>query len=431
LRVADKCVPVYGEDIQRIVAEKDAFQWELITRNVDLQQIPQENITKFVSDIRQSGRVKDSIKEKSDIEILEHYNLLFEGKLTNLGVLWIGTAAQRARLAYPITVQYIVYNVAEEKVRKYVWDDYSLNPKEMLYSIEKEAVELTYFHEFPDGLFRKQVRHYPQEVIRELLINAFAHKSYLISADIFIQVYPDRMTITSPGSLPLGITKDNILQHTPQRRNPHFIKIFQDLDLMEGEGSGYDLICLKLSVSAKRFPIIDADFNSVAVTLESKIVDLDALQLIDYISQHYQLTTRNLIVLGIIAQKQKIFSTELIKYLQLSEDERLKHWVLALTEQKILLTHGIKKGTAYIINPKLLAGLKINAKPNLITMEPHRLKALIVEDLKIYPRSKSAEIQERIKDIPIKEIRRALIKMEKEKTIISEGAKKSKVFLLP
>ncbi|MDR2146761.1 MAG: putative DNA binding domain-containing protein [Tannerella sp.] len=429
MRIADKCVPVHGEDIQRIAAEKDTFQWELINRNVDLQLIPQENIAKFVADIRQSDRVKDSVKEKSDIEILEHYNFIEDKQLNNLGILWLGTASQRARLAYPITVQYIVYNANGEKIRKYTWDDYAQNPKELLYSIEKEAIELTYFYELPDGLFRKQVRHFPKEVIRELLINAFAHKSYLISTDIFIEVYPDRMTISSPGSLPIGITKYNIL-HERNRRNPHLVKVLHDLKLMEAEGSGYDMIYEKLTVDAKELPVIDSDFNKVTVSLNSKIVDIDALNLITYILDHFQLSGREEIFVGIVARHKKILATELVKILQLPEEERLRSWYTRLREQQIIKTQGEKKGTAFIINPKLLSDSKLNIKPTLKTIEPHRLKALIVEDLRIHPRSKSSEIQERIVDIRIEEIRRILKSMEKEGLISSEGYKYSKIYLL-
>ena len=91
---------------------------------------------------------------------------------------------------------------------------------------------------------------------------------------------------------------------------------------------------------------------------------------------------------------------------------------------------GEKKGTAFIINPKLLSDSKLNIKPTLKTIEPHRLKALIVEDLQIHPRSKSSEIQERIHDISIEEIRRILLSMEKAKTILSEGSKRYKVYVL-
>ena len=122
----------------------------------------------------------------SDPEILEHYNLVDNEKVTNLGVLWLGNAKQRSRISFPITVQYIVYNHLEQKVRKVEWHDNTLNPKDLLLAIEDEATELCYSHEFPDGLFRKQIRHYNPKVLRELLLNAFAHKSFTISNDIMI-----------------------------------------------------------------------------------------------------------------------------------------------------------------------------------------------------------------------------------------------------
>jgi len=429
LRIADKCLPVHGEDIQRIAAEKDAFQWELITRHADLQQIPQHNIAQFVADIRQSDRVKESIKEKSDIEILEHYNLIEGSQLTNLGILWLGTASQRARLAYPITVQYIVYNANGDKVRKYTWDDYAQNPKELLYSIEKEAIELTYFHELPDGLFRKQVRHYPKEVIRELLINAFVHKSYLISADIFVEVHPEKMAITSPGGFPLGVTKYNIL-HERNRRNPHLVKILHDLKLMEAEGSGYDMIYEKLVIDAKALPVIDSDFNKVTVSLQSKIVDLDALNVVNYILNHFQLSGREEIFIGIVAQHKKILATELVKILQLPEEERLRSWYTRLREWKILKTQGEKKGTAFIINPKILSDSKLNIKPSLRTIEPYVLEELIKTDLRNYPNSPISEIHDRIKDIDFKEIRRTVYRLLTRGSLISFGPKKLRKYKL-
>lgn len=422
IRIADKCEPVHGEDLQRIVAEKDAFQWELVSKNIPLNVIPADNIAKLTQDIRQSDRVKDSVKEKSEIEILEHYNLVNNQQLTNLGVLWLGTAQQRSKLSYPITVQYIVYDALEQKTRKYIWDDYSLNPKELLYAIEKEAVELNYSYEFPDGLFRSQVRHYPKEVIRELLINAFAHKSYLISADISIEVYHNSLRITSPGSLPLGVTSNNIL-HEKHRRNPHLIKLLHDLKLMEGEGSGYDLIYEKLSADAKPFPIIESDFNKVSVLIESKIVDIEALRLTDYITQHFQLTQREKIVVGIVARHQKILSTELTKILQLSEEDRLRSWYFKLVEKNILLKHGKGKGNAFLINPKLLSGSKLNIKPTLKTIEPYVLEQLILTDFQNFPNSSIGNIQKRIVDIPKKELQKIIYSLVEQGKLIGKGSR--------
>jgi ATP-dependent DNA helicase RecG len=429
IRVADKCEPVRGEDLQRIVAEKDAFQWELVKRNVTIDEIPKSNISKFIENIKASDRIKDSVREKSDFEILEHYHLMENGILTNLGVLWLGKANQRARLSYPITVQYIVYDAMENKTRKYLWDDYEMNPQEMLNAIEKEAVELNYSYEFPDGLFRSQVRHYPKEVIRELLVNAFAHKSYLISSDITIQVYPDKMRISSPGSLPIGINSDNIL-HQKHRRNPHLVKLMHDLKLMEAEGSGYDLIYEKLSADAKPFPVIESDFSKVSVTIESRIVDMQALRLTDYISKHYQLTQRERILVGIVARHKKILSTELTKILQLSEEERLRNWYSKLLDKGILLTHGKGKGNAFLINPKLLSDSKINLSPSLKTVEPYVLEQLVLTDIKNYPNSTIGDIDRRIKDIPKKELQKVIYKLVKKGDIYSEGSKTYRKYYL-
>jgi ATP-dependent DNA helicase RecG len=221
MRVSDNCFPVSGDELTHLAAEKNAFQWELVSsKSVSTSTINPENIKQFADDIRNSDRVKNHVKQLTDIEIIEHYNLSDGNYLTNLGILWLGNALLRSRIAYPITLQYIVYDDYENKIRKESWHDNTLNPKALLFDIEQEAKELKYFHEFPNGLFRKRIHHYDPRVIRELLINAIAHKTYTVSGDIFIEVYPDRLEIKNPGKLPLGITKENIL-HQQHRRNPH------------------------------------------------------------------------------------------------------------------------------------------------------------------------------------------------------------------
>lgn len=429
VRIGDKCLPARSEDITRLASEKDAFQWELQPRNLTYTDIPQENIEWFADQIRNSDRVKKNIKDLTDIEIIEHYNLLYQGKITNLGVLWLGNKSQRSRLVYPLTIQYIVYDELEKKIRKEDWQDYSKNPKELLLEIEKEAIELTYFDEFPQGLFRNKIRHYDDRLVRELLINAIAHKSYTISGDIFIKVYPDRLEVTNPGGLPLGITKDNIL-HETQRRNPHLIRILHDLKLMEGEGTGYNLIYEITSRDSKAFPIPISDFNSTSVTQYSKILDEEVILLVDFIAKNYQLSQKEFIVLGIIARQKKILATQLTKELQLTDEDRLRSYVSKLIEKAIIISDGQKKGTAYLINPKLIANSKINIKPSLKAIEPHRLKALIEEDLKLYPNSKSSDIQKRISDLPIEDIRKCITILLKEGVILSSGQKKGKTYFL-
>jgi len=383
IRISDNCFPVNSEELTNLAAEKTAFQWEIISpQKISISQIEEQEILNFLTDIRKSDKVSDFIKNKEDVEVLQFYQLISpENILINLGVLWLGTPAQRARLSYPITLQYIVYNDREEKIRKKEWHFHLHNPKELLQDIEKEAVELTYSTEMPDGLFRKSVRQYPKEVVRELLINAIAHKKFTISGDIFIEVYPDRMVITNTGSLPLGITKDNIL-HERNRRNPHLIQTLSDLKLMEGEGSGYDLVFEKLVRDAKPLPVIESEFTKVSVTVFSGSIDQEVISILDYIDKHYQLTQKEYITLGIVATEKKILSTQLASKLQMSQEDKMKTWIGSLIEKGILITRGIKKGTEYLLNHEIFSQAKLDIKPSLKTIEPYVLENLIMEDLR-------------------------------------------------
>lgn len=428
-RVGDECVSVGGVDLTRLAAEKGAFQWELVTLKAHITQIDPVRIDVFLQDIRSSDAVSNFIKELGDIEILEYYKLVDDGFMTNLGILWLGDFKQRSRLSYPLTVQYIVYNDNEEKIRKEEWTLNQLNPKELLMEIEKKATELTYSYELPDGMFRKKVRHYPAEVIRELLVNAFVHKSFTISGDIFINVFPNRLIIKYPGGLPLGITKENIL-HQVQRRNPHLIDTFKALKLMESEGSGYDLIFEKLSKDGKQYPEIESDINATSVTVYSNIIDPEILEIIDYITQHYQLSQKEMIALGAITRHKKVSGHDLSKILQLTNDERLRDWISKLIDRKIIVSEGKTKGVMYQVNPKLLGSIDHNLKPSLKTMEEHKVKALILEDLRVHPKSKSSDVHRRLDDLDVAYVRKVIYKLRDEGQIEGEGARKNCTYSL-
>lgn len=428
VRVGDECVGIKGEELTRLAHEKGAFQWELVVTKTHISQIEAENIAKFLNEIRTSDRVSEFIKNQIDTDILEYYKLIDEDYLTNLGILWLGNFKQRSKLNYPITVQYIVYDEDERKIRKVDWNLNQFNPKELLLEIEKEAVELNYSFELPDGMFRKQIRHYAKDVVRELLVNAFVHKSFTISGDIFILLYKDRLEIKNPGGLPLGVTKDNIL-HQVQRRNPHLIDTFKALKLMESEGSGYDLIYEKLSLDGKLYPRIENDINFVKVTIYSNIIDNDILQIIDYLAKHYQLNQKEIITLGAVVRNKKISGFELSKLLQLGDD-KLRQWIDNLVEKEVIVTEGKTKGLMYMINSKILSSVEHNLKPSLKTMEEPQLRALIKEDLKLHPNSKISEIHKRMGDFDIKYLRKIIYKMYEENEIKRDGEKKNMVYSL-
>lgn len=441
-KLAETCVcfaNAQGGEIIIGIEDKDSeppanqkIKQEVLNQTVSslrsLTNADHSKINTLLSDLRASEKVSDFIKDKEDYEILAFYQLINEeGLLTNLGILWLGTPAQRARLSYPVTIQYIVYNELDEKIRKHEWHFHLHNPKELLLEIEKEAVELSYSTEIPDGLFRKNIRQYSKEVIRELLINAIAHKKYTISGDIFIEVYPDRMTIRSPGGFPLGISKENIL-HERHRRNPHLIQLLSTLKLMEGEGSGYDLVYEKLAMDAKPLPEIDNGFNKVAVTVYSRSINPDVISILDYIDKHFQLTQKEYITLGVIATEKKIQSTQLAVKLQLNTYDKMRSWIGTLVDKGIIASQGIKKGTEYLLNPELFKQAKLDIAPSLKTLEPYKLEALIVEDLKYNGKSGLSDIQGRLSEVPTGDVKKAVYRMVENDLLSIAGAKRNRTY---
>jgi ATP-dependent DNA helicase RecG len=192
---------------------------------------------------------------------------------------------------------------------------------------------------------------------------------------------------------------------------------------MEGEGSGYDLIYELNALDSKELPQIISDFNSTTVIQTSKIVNEEVLPVLDYVAENYDISQKNLIALGLIAQHKKLLSTELDDLLQLIDNKRQRSYTDKLVELGVVVTRGIKKGNTFLINPKIIVNSRANIKTSLKTIEPHRLIALIEEDLRLHPNSKRREIYNRLPDVDEKDLKKYLYEMVKSGKINFEGGK--------
>ena len=89
-----------------------------------------------------------------------------------------------------------------------------------------------------EGMQRRRHWDYPTEVIRELLVNAFAHRDWTRQTDVQLTVFDDRLEVHSPGSLPNGVTVEKAKEGLRVPRNPNIVNILRDYDYMEHRGMG-------------------------------------------------------------------------------------------------------------------------------------------------------------------------------------------------
>ncbi len=431
IRIADECKPVLPDDLHRLFADKNAFVWEeQTTKRVPKENFDNQKLSKLLTALRKSERVSEFIKQKSDDEILEHYLLVKGNNLTNLGILWIGRHQDRNTLLYAPSIQFIKFNERGEKINKIEWIDYTLNPLELIEEVMTKIPDWKESFEISDGIFRKNISLYDEIVVRELIANALVHRVYNMRGDIFINLYADRLEIHNPGLLPLGVTPENIISQSIQR-NIQLAQIFYALKLMEREGSGYDKIYEILLSNGKQLPEIREENDRVIVTIFPRIQNKETIKLIDKAIQDFQLTQKELICLGLIAQSNALTALELSSILDIKNDTGIRHWLGNLLDNKIILSKGVKRGTKYYVNPEYLRKIDYKGKTNLRRIEPHRLKELIREDLRIYPGSSLGEIHSRIgKEINLRALRGHLYEMVNIRILITKGKLKSTKYYL-
>lgn len=113
---------------------------------------------------------------------------------------------------------------------------------------------------------------FPSRSVTEGIVNAVGHRNYYIQgSQIEVNLFKDRLEITSPGSL-LGVRELHKEKHIssiiPRRRNDVICAILEICRYMEERGSGFDKIESDYEAYGDRFkPYISADATSFTLTL--------------------------------------------------------------------------------------------------------------------------------------------------------------------
>ena len=425
LRVGDTCRPIVGDDVMRLANERPATPWEEMTS----QGVPRANadtakVASFCARLRASDRVKPSVKEKTDDELLTHYGLAKGDVLTNLGVLLMGGRRDRAGLGSASIVQAIKYDEREVKVAKWSWDDHELSPIELVDTIWNQIPDFRESYELPDGMLRTKLPAYDELVVRELLVNALVHRPYTQGGDVYLNLHPDRLEVVNPGRLPIGVTPKNIL-HASRRRNDGLARVFHDLKLMEREGSGIDLLFERLLASGRKVPTITEGTDSVHVTVPRRVVQPGIIKLLVEADQRYQLTQRERITFALVAQTEGISAAQLAEDLELPDAGALRPWLGRLLTLGLIEQSGRTNAVRYFVPPALLREAGLDTLTTLTRVQPHRLRALILEDLERFPDSAKGDILRRVgPEIPDRTFRRALEELVESGKVLATGEKR-------
>ena len=78
--------------------------------------------------------------------------------------------------------------------------------------------------------------------VREAVINMLVHNQYIHGYTPVVELFSDRLELTSHGGLPDGLSEDMFFKGVSRPRNREIMRIFHDVDMVEQLGSGMNRI---------------------------------------------------------------------------------------------------------------------------------------------------------------------------------------------
>ena len=124
-----------------------------------------------------------------------------------------------------------------------------------------------YQYEQINGSERETVILIPEAAYREAVANALVHRTWDVETNIHVEMFPDKIEITSPGGLPQGVTKEEYLRGgLSVLRNRIIGNLFFRLHLIERFGTGIRRIKESYKDNDRK-PIFEVFENSIKIML--------------------------------------------------------------------------------------------------------------------------------------------------------------------
>jgi len=200
------------------------------------------------------------------------------------------------------------------------------------------------------GLTRQETTEYPLEAVREILVNAVAHRDYNLQGDnIHLNIFADRIEVQSPGGLPGPVTLDNLLD-ARFSRNAVLVQVLSDLGFVERLGYGLDRVVKVMQQQNLRPPRFEEVAGTFRVTLygesvtrlETAEIDLGAYGDIEF-------NPRQEKALGFLSKYKRITSRDLQDMFPEVHPETLRRDLADLVAHDLLIKVGDKRATYYIL----------------------------------------------------------------------------------
>jgi ATP-dependent DNA helicase RecG len=224
-----------GAALNDFLLKRAGFTWDdVIDERATFADIDEPTVKKYLRKAEEIGRLPD-IDGLSTPELLEKLRLVQDGKLKRAAIVLFGKDPGKF---YPNTFV---------KIGKFENDDFTIRFQEteegnIIQVLDKVLRTLDYKFLIRnisfEGMNRVETLEYPIPALREMLLNALIHRSYM-GAPTQIRVYDKKLFVWNDGGLPPTITLSQLKEnHSSHPRNPILAEVCFKGGYIDSWGSG-------------------------------------------------------------------------------------------------------------------------------------------------------------------------------------------------
>ncbi len=340
MRIGEELKPMSEEVYLKIIQEQEPDFSQQICPGLSIEDLDEMAI-EIMKDKYAIKQRNPGFKALSNEQVLTDLDLMKNGKLTNASLILLGKEhVIKERLPQAAIMHEYRTNESQIHFDKRVkfqqpffvmieklWD---------LINVRNGSIPVR------EGIFNTfEIPLFNEEVIRESLNNAVAHRDYKRLSETVIKQFPLKMVITSMGGFPHGVSLQNLLTVPSTPRNRLLADVLSKTGLVERSGQGIDRIFLHTLSEGKPDPDYSKsdDFTvtlSLSAEIEDKAFALFIKTVQDSLSDENKLSVFEIVILNKIRKGNDKNGLD-------------KAIVEKLKERFLIESIGKTKGQAYIL----------------------------------------------------------------------------------
>lgn len=240
-RVGKSTVQISRDELEKMILQKhrEKIQFDAqICRDAKIEDLDDEKLMWFLKEAKSRRGLK--IPENSPInEALMRLKLSLNKRLTNAAILLFGKDPQKFFLQAEVRgIRFKGTKPVKPFIDMKVFDGNIIDQVDKALNFVLDHTPMAAWLE-PGNVQRKEKYAYPEEAVREAIVNAICHRDYESPSKAQIRIFDDRVEVWNPGKLLHPLTIEDLKREHPSvPRNPLIAKQFFWIKYIEEVGTG-------------------------------------------------------------------------------------------------------------------------------------------------------------------------------------------------